>query len=939
MKIVNAIFGEEQTSVRTTAVNQYDYGDRLQIHGLKLPAAVEIHFALTEKDGAAVPRIGVTKDGVTDVAIPDSFLENGDATADYSIYAWVYLSDSESGHTEYKITIPVCARAKPEAFDRPEEAELFRAAIDAVNESASRAEAAGAAARSWATGDTGTREGEDTDNAQYYARQAAESAKTSSEKEQAVSDAETAISKLHEEVVRLSSETSKNAESTAQNATAAENSAAEASASEQAAIEAAGRAERSEAAATESEKTATAAATAAEKSAAAASSAQQRSEAAQAAAEKSAFAATASESNASTLETAAAQSAKAAAEAEKAAEASATAAGASEKAATAAAQQTAADRQATETASAAAQQSAADAVEAQQSIQASADQIESLKKDLASEITRATSAEGKKADKTSLALTDRRLDALWKLSEGISYQFETDAAAAYQKNIPPGAKMTNVKSIGGKTIVWNQLANNSDPVGLNGNVTVDGDVITLTLNNIAQYYEIRFEVKNKKSTRIVNHMYYVSADVKSDAWATNEKTVFITHDGLWLGSWVSKIDTSSADWQTQKGIYKNANDSSGNNCVITIRKYYEESMAPFSVRNVVCYDLTKMFGAGNEPSTVEEFEAMFPDDWYPYNEGELMSASVNEVVGQGKNLFDESSYKFEEGAYISYTDGMVGNGTNTCACKNYIELNLAKVINVSSKETSDGRIAFYDSGKTFISGSNTLNNVTVPHKAKYMRFSFTTSQVSNVQIEKSSVATAYSPYHENTYSIPQAILDLPDYGRSAGSVYNYVDFEEKKYHKKIEKVDLGSLKFFRYDSKNMTKHSWYAKIPKMSASSAKLMCSKYEAQSSWIGIGDSFFVQGIIQSHSALNFIYINDDNYENVSDFFNAMQGVILYYELAEEEIIDISDILTDDLTAAWVEGGGTLTFKNANGDGFQLPVPNEVEYAVKLSEVVSND
>ena len=68
-------------------------------------------------------------------------------------------------------------------------------------------------------------------------------------------------------------------------------------------------------------------------------------------------------------------------------------------------------------------------------------------------------------------------------------------------------------------------------------------------------------------------------------------------------------------------------------------------------------------------------------------------------------------------------------------------------------------------------------------------------------------------------------------------------------------------------------------------------------------------------------------------------MQGVILYYELAEEEIIDISDILTDDLTAAGVEGGGTLTFKNANGDGFQFPVPNEVEYAVKLSEVVSND
>lgn len=933
MKITNAVFCDDsQIGVTAETVWQYDYGDELRIFGLKLQPAVEIHFSLTEKGGESVPRVGVTKDNTTIVTIPDTMLENGDTSVDYNVYAWIYLADSESGHTEYKIRIPVCARAKPAPHDTPAEAELFQKAIDAVNESANRAEAAGAAARSWAVGGTGTRESEDTDNAKYYAQQAAESAGTASEKEHAVSDAETAVSKLHEEVVQLSSETSKNAENAAQSATAAGNSAAVARASEQAAIEAAGRAARSESAAAESEKTATAAATAAEKSASTASSAQQRSETAQAAAEKSASAAAASESNASTLETAAAQSAKAAAESEKAAGASAAAASASEQAATAAAQQTSEDRQATETASAAAQQSATAAVEAQQTIQASAEQIETNK-------TGIESLKEEKADKTALALTDRRLDALWKLSEGISYQFETDEAAAYQKNIPPGAKMTNVKSIGGKTIVWNQLANNSDPVGLNGNVTVDGDVITLTLNNIAQYYEIRFEVKNKKSTRIVNHMYYVSADVKSDAWATKEKTVFITHDGLWLGSWVSKIDTSSADWQTQKGIYKNAKDSSGNSCVIAIRKYYEESMAPFSVRNVVCYDLTKMFGAGNEPSTVEEFEAMFPDDWYPYNEGELMSASVNEVVGQGKNLFDESSYKFEEGAYISYTDGIVGNGTNTCACKNYIELNSAKVINVSSKETSDGRIAFYDSGKTFISGSNTLNNVTVPHKAKYMRFSFTTSQVSNVQIEKSSVATAYSPYHENTYLIPQAILDLPDYGWSAGSVYNYVDFEEKKYHKKIEKVDLGSLKFFQYDPKNMTKHSWYAKIPKMSASSAKLMCSKYEAQSSWIGIGDSFFVQGIIQSHSALNFIYINDDNYENVSDFFNAMQGVILYYELAEEEIIDISDILTDDLTAAWVEGGGTLTFKNANGDGFQLPVPNEVEYAVKLSEVVSND
>ena len=264
---------------------------------------------------------------MTDVIIPDSMLENGDATEDYNIFAWVYVRGEKTGTTEYKIVIPVLARAKPEAFDRPEEAELFRAAIDAVNESARRAETAGVEARSWAIGGTGSRDGEDTDNARYYAQSAAESAETVSEKEHAVSDAETAVSKLHEEVVNLSSETSKNAENAAQSATAAGNSAAVASTSQQAAIEAAGRAARSE--------------------------------------------------------SAAAQSVKAAAESEKAAGASAAAASASEQAATTAAQQTAADRQATETASAAAQQSATAAVEAQQTIQTSAEQIETNKTDIA----------------------------------------------------------------------------------------------------------------------------------------------------------------------------------------------------------------------------------------------------------------------------------------------------------------------------------------------------------------------------------------------------------------------------------------------------------------------------------------------------------------------------------------------------------------------------
>lgn len=42
----------------------------------------------------------------------------------------------------------------------------------------------------------------------------------------------------------------------------------------------------------------------------------------------------------------------------------------------------------------------------------------------------------------------------------------------------------------------------------------------------------------------------------------------------------------------------------------------------FTVKNTQIFDLTKMFGAGREPTSVAEFESMFPDPWYPYNPGE-----------------------------------------------------------------------------------------------------------------------------------------------------------------------------------------------------------------------------------------------------------------------------------------------------------------------------
>lgn len=122
--------------------SQWNYGEVLRIQGLNLPKSVEIHFSLEETAGQAIPRIGTTKDGVTDVVIPDSLLENEGELQDYFVYVWIYLTDATSGRTEHSLSIKVKARSKPEIPGGDDNADPFREAIEEVNSAAERAESA-----------------------------------------------------------------------------------------------------------------------------------------------------------------------------------------------------------------------------------------------------------------------------------------------------------------------------------------------------------------------------------------------------------------------------------------------------------------------------------------------------------------------------------------------------------------------------------------------------------------------------------------------------------------------------------------------------------------------------------------------------------------------------------------------------------------------------
>lgn len=131
--ITSVVFDKcNETKVIYGGLWQYDYGQILRIEGLDLPPAVEIHFSLQETGGEAKRRIGITKSGVTDVVIPDFILEGNDATRNYDAYAFIYLSDEESGETTHKIKMQIKSRSKPEGSSKEEDTS-FGAIMDAVN--------------------------------------------------------------------------------------------------------------------------------------------------------------------------------------------------------------------------------------------------------------------------------------------------------------------------------------------------------------------------------------------------------------------------------------------------------------------------------------------------------------------------------------------------------------------------------------------------------------------------------------------------------------------------------------------------------------------------------------------------------------------------------------------------------------------------------------
>lgn len=397
-------------------------------------------------------------------------------------------------------------------------------------------------------------------------------------------------------------------------------------------------------------------------------------------------------------------------------------------------------------------------------------------------------AVGKIAENTveisAVKLTDkelqRRVNALYDIGQGVTHRFETDTDTAYAKTVPTGAKLMSVKSIGGRNLVFNQIVN---PNNFRPSYTVNGVTITrvdgykFVANGTATGGDAYF---SDSFVPIKGHVYLEKSCPKGGSAETYRSYI------------------------TGSNVVMDTNYGSGVIAPINVdtRVYIVPLMVKSgaTVNNLVVYpqiyDLTAMFGSGNEPSTVEEFEAIFPNNYYPYNVGEIVSAGTEEVVEQGKNLFDytDKTYhganvnKVENG--VIYTERLTTTALNIpTIAENKYTLSFKVKSNAANQDglrwsLQKGKNTSYAHDSSLIKSevgyaANTEYQETVTFTATtdFVSLCGLTTMVYDVQLENGDTATNYSPFYQTEHTIPEAIRNLPGYGVEG----NVVDYEAKTY--------------------------------------------------------------------------------------------------------------------------------------------------------------
>lgn len=265
------------------------------------------------------------------------------------------------------------------------------------------------------------------------------------------------------------------------------------------------------------------------------------------------------------------------------------------------------------------------------------------------------------ATKTELANTDLRLHYLYELTRGQAWDIATDNGYGTSKTVPAGALAVDINSINGQSVMYNQLVNLSvfpqtfTQNGISFTVTDYGISASGTATGTAV---LRGNLGSSFALQ-AGHKYFLGTCPAGGSSTTY--AVFIgSSTGTSGGAFSANNDFGGGMIFTMSGAVYNPQVQ------IIVRAGQTMSNKMF-VANL--YDLTVMFGAGNEPATAAEAIARgVPTTQEAYNAGQLQHAAVDLVATGDDTLIIPEAVR----ALAGYGQSNLGGEANVLDFENGI---------------------------------------------------------------------------------------------------------------------------------------------------------------------------------------------------------------------------------------------------------------------------
>ena len=530
-------------------------------------------------------------------------------------------------------------------------------------------------------------------------------------------------------------------------------------------------------------------------------------------------------------------------------------------------------------------------------------------------------------------------------------EFSFRATADKENSIKDG--LASIKTLKGNSVVWNQQ--NQDPYFQRANEWASNK-ITLSISDGVLYGE----VTNADSAafyalhiiNIPNHYYAYIIDYKA-----SEGTCYI-----YAGGKGYSLGKNSGNRETRSIVFEGG-------ATFAQLYMYPNLSAPvgstFEVYGIRFYDLTQMFGAGNEPTTIEEFYARIPSgvDMNAYNAGEVIHMTAEGIRSIGFNqlnlnrtlgtvtsgwgntplrpeILDESLYFIGLSGNNYYspsniTDYSVTENSVSITSTSGYGVSFARrcLSNTEYRVQHEGgltiNVGFYDDLGNYISMAPNLKSgetFTTPKNATWMNIVFKDSGTYTnpcVSLNYSYNEGTYKPYEEFTLSlVDQRIKDeFPDGMKKWDKVYNK---DGKGYIVKgTGVVDMGELEWtIGYGDMFANQNAFYVIMDNASNSLNEFISPKYSITA--IGSNSSGMYKFTDKTFVAA------DSSYTDVESFKAAMAGVPLYYELAEPTIIEYDEPFNLDYRVA---DFGT---EQAIGSTPSAPISAEIEYDFGANDTI---